>query len=184
MVEQFEGFYIGHVPHLDNTHADALASLAMSLCLQVGECQSVMVFARSLFHLKWTFPKDPIESNAANLLQETSGIASWFDTLDWRTPFVDYIMYNIRDDDPKLAASIRKKVVCFHYNPESQTLYNVTRDEIMLRCLSPSEAQVVLKEAHDSTCGAHQPGPKVGHRIQRMGYYWPKIMSDAAEYDR
>src|SRR3954471_3343435 len=38
MAKQFEGFYIGHIPRLDNTHADALASLAMSLCLQAGEC--------------------------------------------------------------------------------------------------------------------------------------------------
>src|SRR4051812_33668355 len=38
MVEQFEGFYIGHVPRRDNTHDDALASLATSLCLQAGEC--------------------------------------------------------------------------------------------------------------------------------------------------
>src|SRR3954469_9927383 len=56
MAEQFEGFYIGHVPRLDNTHADALASLATSHCLQEGECLSVMVFARSLFHPKWTSP--------------------------------------------------------------------------------------------------------------------------------
>src|SRR2546430_15877186 len=35
MAEQFEGFYIGHVPHRDNTHADALASLATpSACNQ------------------------------------------------------------------------------------------------------------------------------------------------------
>src|SRR4051812_20575290 len=99
-------------------------------------------------------------------------------------PFIDYIMYNIRGDDPKLAASIQKKAVHFNYNPESQTLYYVTRDEIMLRCLSPSEAQVVLKEAHDGTCGAHKPGPKLGYRIQRMGYYWPKMMSDATDYAR
>src|SRR5438270_5407588 len=100
MAEQFEGFYIGHVLHLDNTHADALASLATSLCLQAGECQSVMVFARSLFHLKWTLPKDLIEVNTANLLQETSGVAAGSDTLDWRMPFIDYFMYNIRADDP------------------------------------------------------------------------------------
>ena len=55
-------------------------------------------------------------------------------------PFIDYIMYNIRADDLKLAASIQKKVVCFNYNLESQILYYVTRDGIMLRCLSPSEA--------------------------------------------
>src|SRR3954464_10437090 len=110
MAEQFKGFYIGHVPRLDNTHVDALASLATSLCLQAGECQSVMVFARSLFHPKCTFPKDPIESKTANLLQETSGIAARSVTLNWRTPFVDYIMYNIRADDQKLAMSILKKV--------------------------------------------------------------------------
>src|SRR5436190_4549835 len=101
---------------------------------------------------------------------------------DWQTPFVDYIMYNIRADDQKLAASIRKKAVRFHYNPESQTLYYVTRDGIMLRCLSPSKAQVVLKEAHDSACGAHQPGLKLGYRIRRMSYYCPEMMKDAAEY--
>src|SRR5436189_4496674 len=57
MAEQFEGFYIGHVSCQDNTHADTLASLATSLCLQAGECRSVMVFARSLFHPKWTLSK-------------------------------------------------------------------------------------------------------------------------------
>ena len=79
-------------------------------------------------------------------------------------------MYNIRADDQKLAASVRKKAVRFHYNLESQTLYYVTRDGIMLRCLSPLEAKEVLKEAHDDACGAHQPGPKLGYRIRRMGY--------------
>src|SRR3954466_13558922 len=122
-----------------------------------------MVFVRSLFHPKWTFLKDLIESNTANLLQEASGIVARSDTLDWGTPFIDYIMYNIRADDPKLTASIRKKAVRFNYNPESQTFYYVTYDGIMLRCLSPSEAQVVLKEAHDGTCGAHQSGPKLGY---------------------
>src|SRR3954462_1678500 len=143
-----------------------------------------MVFERSLFNPKWTFSKDPVESNTASLLRKTSGIAAKSDTLDWRTPFVDYIMYNIRADDQKLAASIRKKAVRSHYNLESQTLYYVTRDGIILRCLSPSESQVVLKEAHDGACGAHQPGPKLGYRIRRMGYYWPEMMSNATGYTR
>src|SRR5438270_9862148 len=45
MAEKFEGFYIGHVPRQDNTHANALAGLATSLCLLAGEYQSIMVFA-------------------------------------------------------------------------------------------------------------------------------------------
>src|SRR4051812_39096667 len=91
-------------------------------------------------------------------------------------------MYNIRTDDPKLAASIQKKAFHFNYNPKSQTLYYVTCDGVLLRCLSPSEAQEVLIEAHNGTCGVHQPGPKLGNRTQRMGYYWPKMMSNVADY--
>src|SRR4051812_39555451 len=184
MAEQFEGFYIGHVPRRNNTHVDALASLATSLCLQVGECQSVMVFARSLFHPKWTSPEDPLEVNTTNSPQETEDVSTGSDTLDWRMPFIDYIKYNIHADDPKLAASIRKKAVHFNCNHESLTLYYMTRDGIMLCCLSPSEAQEALKEAHDGACGAHQPGPKIGYRIRRMGYYWPEMMKDAKEYAR
>src|SRR3954462_12911519 len=45
MAEQFEGFYIGHVPRQDNTYADALAGLATSLCLQAGEHQNILVCA-------------------------------------------------------------------------------------------------------------------------------------------
>src|SRR3954463_5795954 len=140
MAEQFEGFYIGHVPRRDNTHADALAGLATSLCLQAGEHQNILVCARSLFHPKWTSPKDPLNPDTIIPLLKSSNIAASSVTLDWRIPFIDYIMYNIRADDQKLAASVRKKAVRLHYNPESQTLYYVTRDGIMLRCLSPSEA--------------------------------------------
>src|SRR4051812_44940796 len=119
MAEQFEGFYIRHVPRLDNTHANALVSLATSLCLQAGECQSVMVFARDLFHLKCTFPKEPIEVNTLSTLQGAPSITASSNTFDWRTPFIDYIMYNNRSDDPKLATSIRKKAIRFNYNLKS-----------------------------------------------------------------
>src|SRR5436189_3812392 len=178
MAEQFEGFYIGHVRSQDNTHAEALAGLATALCLQAGEYQNILVCARSLFHPKWTSPKGPLNPDTIIPFLKSSNVAASSDTLDWRTPFIDNITYNIRADDQKLAASVRKKAVRFHYNSESQTLYYVTRDGIMLRCLSPSEAKEALKEAHDGACGDHQPGPKLGYRIRRMGYYWP----DAQEY--
>jgi len=44
--------------------------------------------------------------------------------------------------------------------------------------------QFALREANDSTCGAHQPGPKLGDRLRRVGYYWPKMISDAITYAR
>src|SRR5436189_6408477 len=117
MAEQFEGFYIGHVPRQDNTHADALAGLATSLCLQAGEYQNILVCARSLFHPKSISPKDPLHPDTVTPHLESSNVTASSDNSDWRVPFIDYIMYNIRADDQKLAASVRKKAVRFHYNP-------------------------------------------------------------------
>ena len=37
----------------------------------------------------------------------------------------------------------------------------------------------MLKEAHDGMCGVHQSGPKLGDRLRRLGYYWPKMIPDA-----
>ena len=31
-------------------------------------------------------------------------------------------------------------------------------------------------------CGAHQPGPKLAYRLQRLGYYWTKMIADAITY--
>ena len=31
-------------------------------------------------------------------------------------------------------------------------------------------------------CGAHQPSPKLAYRLQRLGYYWPKMIADAITY--
>ena len=61
-------------------------------------------------------------------------------------------------------------------------LYRRSHDGILLRCLSHEEAQETLKEAHDGMCGAHQPDPKLGDRLQILGYYWPKMISNAIAY--
>jgi len=31
-------------------------------------------------------------------------------------------------------------------------------------------------------CGAHRPGLKLGDRLQRLGYYWPKMIPEAIAY--
>lgn len=83
-------------------------------------------------------------------------------------------MYKIRLDDPKEVLAIRKKASRFQYNREMQTLYHATRDRVLLKCLSPQEAQKVVKEAHDGMRRAHKSGPKLGDQIRRLGYYWRK----------
>uniref|UniRef100_A0A2N9E6Y6 Uncharacterized protein n=1 Tax=Fagus sylvatica TaxID=28930 RepID=A0A2N9E6Y6_FAGSY len=44
------------------------------------------------------------------------------------------------------------------------------------------ETDQAMEEAHSGVCGAHQSGPKLYHRIKRMGYYWPTIVKDCMDY--
>jgi len=70
-------------------------------------------------------------------------------------------LHDILPDDTKEAVSIRRRSLRFYYDPIVKTLYRRSYDDILLRYLSNSEAQEVLKEVHDGVCGAHQPGPKL-----------------------
>jgi len=53
---------------------------------------------------------------------------------------------------------------------------------VLLRCLSNSEAQKVIKKVHDGICGAHQSGVKLKDRLHRLGYYWPTMIADVVQY--
>ncbi|KAJ6828056.1 uncharacterized protein M6B38_364800 [Iris pallida] len=101
---------------------------------------------------------------------------------DWRFPFIDFAVYGILPEDPKEAVSVRRRSLRFYYDTATKTLYRRSFDGLLLRCLSNEEAAEALREAHDGTCGAHQPGPKLQDRLRRMGYYWPTMAADAVEY--
>jgi len=72
-----------------------------------------------------------------------------FEPRDWQFSFIDYALHDILPDDPKEAASIRRRSLCFYYDSIVKILYRHSYDSILLHCLSNSEAQEVLKEAHD-----------------------------------
>jgi len=173
MAERFKNFYIDHVPRQQNTHADALASLAASLTLPAGATEKVLVYSHDLYCPKLALKNNQIP--AGNLqVEEILETSIGPGLRNWRFPYIDYALHGILPDDPKEAAAIKKKAPKFYYNVITRTLYHRSHDGILLRCLSHKEAQKILKETHDGMCGAHQPGPKLGDRLQRLGYYWPK----------
>jgi hypothetical protein len=40
------------------------------------------------------------------------------------------------------------------------------------------EVYDILKACHDGPCGVHFDNKRIGHKILRMGYFWPTIFED------
>jgi hypothetical protein len=51
----------------------------------------------------------------------------------------------------------------------------------LLKCLSITKGQELMKEIHAGLCGSHiGPRPLLG-KVFRQGFYWPKAASDVAD---
>ncbi|XP_070008272.1 uncharacterized protein LOC142165127 [Nicotiana tabacum] len=62
------------------------------------------------------------------------------------------------------------------------TLFRRSFEGLFLRCLNKEEAFQAMEEAHSSSCGAHQSGPKLHFHIKRMGYYWATMVKDCIDH--
>ena len=48
-----------------------------------------------------------------------------------------------------------------------------------LRCTSSEEADYVLREIHEKTCGNHAGARSLAGKVLKAGYYWPTLQKDA-----
>ena len=112
MANLFNGFYISHVSHFQNTKADTLAALAATLALPIDATYYLMMAAWLLFCLKHVLKTNEVHATSTG-----------FEPRDWRFPIVDYALHDILSDDPKEAVSIRRRSLHFYYDLIVKTLY-------------------------------------------------------------
>ena len=101
IAESFEGFFIEHIPRLQNTYADALAALAVSLAQPPETEQFVTVRTHQL--LVPIYDEDGEEEE----VKETHSTQVEFEPRDWRFPIIDYVLHGILPEDMKERESIR-----------------------------------------------------------------------------
>jgi hypothetical protein len=65
------------------------------------------------------------------------------DGIDWRTPIVDYL----RNPSVRIDRNVRR--MTFKYVLMSDELYRQTVDDILLKCLGPSDAILAMSEVHE-----------------------------------
>ena len=146
MTEKFKSFYIDHVPHQQNAHADAFASLAASLPLPAGAMEKVLIYSYNLYCPKFTFEESQTprgDLQVKEVLETSTGP----ELRDWRFSCIDFVLYGTLPDDPKEAAAIRREAPRFYYNAITHMLCCRLSDGILLRCLSYKKAQKALRKA-------------------------------------
>uniref|UniRef100_A0A2N9HCW8 Integrase catalytic domain-containing protein n=1 Tax=Fagus sylvatica TaxID=28930 RepID=A0A2N9HCW8_FAGSY len=83
----------------------------------------------------------------------------------------------------QLANSITAmKRLALRYFVEGGTLFRKGFHGEPLRCLSLSESQMVMKETHAGECGEHQGKKRLYQCLLTLGYYWPTMKKDAADF--
>ena len=174
LMGQFQNINVSHIPRSENDKADALANLAASLIQPDERDIQITVGERRLL---------------PTLLERTEGINEVYvvsvfevEESDWRMDMIKYCQSGTLPTDPKKRVYVRRTAPRYTYL--SDTLYRMSFDGILLRCLSKEEGAEALKEAHAGICGAHQAGPKLAAQLKRIGYYWPSMVQDSVNYAR
>ena len=96
------------------------------------------------------------------------------------TPIISYL----KDGSlPKRKDEARRlRVRSARYVLLNDVLYKRGFLQPYLRCLSPDEANDVLREVHSGACENHSGARSLIHKVVRAGYYWPTIQADAKAY--
>jgi ribonuclease HI len=107
-------------------------------------------------------------------------VCATFISTDWRTPFLEYLLEGILLPNPKDV--YRLKRLALRYFVEGGTLFRKGFHGEPLRCLDLSESQMVMRETHAGECGEHQGKKRLYQCLLTLGYYWPTMKKDAADF--
>ena len=93
---------------------------------------------------------------------------------------ISYLKYETLPEGKDEARKLRVRSA--RYVLLNDALYKRGFSQPYLKCLSPDEANYVLREVHEGACGNHSRVRSLIHKVVRAGYYWPTIRADAKAY--
>ncbi|KAM2850578.1 hypothetical protein PS2_026816 [Malus domestica] len=155
-------YQITQVPRAANSHADALARLASAVEDKIGR----------KIHVELLAAPSTMVAEVCNLQQGDS----------WITPIYKFLAHGTLPNDKVQAKQIRYKSA--RYLIINDQLYKRGFTLPYLRCLTPAEAEIVLREIHEGVCGDHAGSRSLAHKTFRQGYYWPTLHQDAIRISR
>ena len=95
-------------------------------------------------------------------------------------PIWDYLVDGTLSSDPKEASKLRARSARFTVH--RGTLYKRGFSTPILKCIGKEDANYILREVHEGTCGNHIGARTLAGRTLRQGYYWPTMLKDAQNF--
>ena len=99
---------------------------------------------------------------------------------NWTTPIVSYLKDGALPNGKEAARKL--KVQAARFVLIKDVLYKRGFSRPYLRCLSPEEADYVMREVHGRICGNHLGSRSLVHELIQVGYYQLTIQKDAQAY--
>jgi hypothetical protein len=122
---------------------------------------------------------ETIKAPSVELMERAVLAISPVHSKDWRTEIISFLQGNCLSDDEvynkKMKARTRPYVII------EGELYKYGVCSPLLKCLSRTEGQELMKEIHAGLRGSHIRSRPLLGKVFRQGFYWPKAASDAAD---
>ncbi|KAM1607153.1 hypothetical protein ACFX1Z_027769 [Malus domestica] len=155
-------YQITQIPKAGNSYADALARLASMVENKIGRKIQVELLAAP----------STMAAEVCNLQQGDS----------WITPIYRFLAHDTLLNDKVQAKQIRYKAT--RYLIINDQLYKRGFNLPYLRCLTPAEAETIIREIHQGVCGDHAGSRSLAPKAFRQRYYWPTLHQDAIRISR
>lgn len=145
--DRFERVVVTQIPITKNERADALARL--------GSATDEKILASK----HWVIILDkPSVDDTASVMQ----VEDAYVTPEWARHVIKYLKNGQLPNDKKEARKIRMQSA--RYTLVGGILYRRGYTLPLLKCLSATEAEYVLKEIHEGVCGSHSGGRMLTHK--------------------
>uniref|UniRef100_A0A2N9EJD9 Uncharacterized protein n=1 Tax=Fagus sylvatica TaxID=28930 RepID=A0A2N9EJD9_FAGSY len=167
---RFSTFEIEHAQRNENRYADALATLGSQIAFRrlpggvLARCISL----------------EEAKQRLSEIHEKTCGDGG-ATSLYRRLQRLGYFWPNMSAE----AAEVQSQCPTCQFHSQQRrggTLFRKGFHGEPLRCLGLSESQMVMKETHAGECGEHQGKKRLYQCLLTLGYYWPTMKKDAADF--
>jgi hypothetical protein len=166
-VRQFQSYFkrvvITKIPREENIRADEFSKIAS------GTDEEIEASRRQIIVLT-----EPSITPKTNIMEEDTTL----NEPEWATKIIQFLRNEMLPQDKVTARKVKIQATWFCLLGE--VIYKRGYSEPLLKCLSKTEADYVLKEIHEGVYENHSGGRMMAQKTIRVGYYWLTISKVSA----